>query len=101
MNRLTKLYCGRSKPDGTLVTLPAIEEFLRAEVATQYDDFTVTFTVGYRGVSREYSFVIGVITDPSKYPVDFRPRQIANAYKKAFDQEAVLVTQQEIESELV
>lgn len=99
--KLTKIYCGRSRQDGTLVRHDDILRFLKTEVATQYEAFTVTYTTGYwNGVPVE-SFVIEVITKPVSHHVDFRPKQVANAYKKDFDQQAVMITVQSLDSTLI
>lgn len=99
--RLTKIYCGRSKPDGSLVRLLDIAAFLKAEVATQYEGYTIVYTTGCWNGVQEESFIIEIITDPCKYPTDFRPKQIANVYKTKFKQESVLITTQEIESIII
>jgi len=97
--KLIKIYCGRNTKAGTFVSMKSISEFIKSEVATQYEGFTVYHTLGYWQGKEEISFVIEIITEPGplSHHVDFRPQQIANAYKRNFDQEAVLVTIQEIE----
>lgn len=95
--KLIKMYFGRDKPTGGLVHIHEIHNFISQEVATQYEGFTLAFALRYwRGRSEE-SFTIEV-TDPS---LDFRASQIANAYKARFAQEAVLITSQDVEMELV
>lgn len=97
----TKIYCGRNRQDGTLVRIHDVHKFLAAEVATQYEVFTVTHATGYRYGDQEETFVIEVITHPGALHTDYRPAQIAQAYKTQFDQQAVLITTQEIESNLI
>jgi len=101
MQKLTRIYCGRNRKNGTLVRINDIYNFLRAEVATQYESFTITHATRYWNGQQEETFVIEVITQPVSHHVDFRPKQIANAYKQQFDQEAVLVTVQSVESTVV
>jgi hypothetical protein len=99
--KLTKIYLGRMRRDGTLISYFLIREFLAAEVATQYEGFTIHHTEGHWQGTNEPSIIIEILTDPCKYPVDFRPKQIANAYKVKFDQDCVLITTQEVNGELI
>jgi hypothetical protein len=99
--RLTKIYCDQSCADGTTVDVGDIQDFLRTEVATQYESFSLYFIGGGCKGKKRDSLVIEILTEASKYPVDYRPRQIANAYKKRFDQESVLITYQDVKGELV
>ena len=99
--RSTKLYCGRSRADGSLILLRDVLAFIQAEVATQYEAFTLTHATGYWNGKPEETFVLEFITDTTKFPIDFRPKQIAQAYKKQFNQEAVLITYQDIETVMI
>jgi hypothetical protein len=96
--KLIKIYCGRSKPDGSLIHMTSINEFIQAEVATQYEGFTIIHSEGYWNGKREFSFIIETVVEPGvlSHHVDFRPTQIANAYKKKYSQEDVLVTIQDV-----
>lgn len=95
--KLTKMYFGRNKPDGTMVRMYAFNEFIKNEVATLYDKFIVTHATAYQDGAPEESFTIEVITDPIHTKLDFRPSQIANVYKQRFNQEDVLITVQDVE----
>lgn len=99
--RLTKIHCGQSCSSGAIIPAGKIHEFIREEVATQYESFAFDFIGGGRDGRQEDSLVIEILTEASKYPVDYRPRQIANAYKKRFNQESVLITYQDVKGELV
>ena len=97
----TKLYCGRSRADGSLILLRDVLSFIQAEVVTQYETFTLTYATGYWDGKQEETFILEFITDTTTKREDFRPKQIAQAYKTQFNQDAVLMTSQDIETVMI
>jgi hypothetical protein len=87
------LYFGTAKPDHSAVTLTEWEKFLKEEVTPRFEGFTVWEARGvWKGESEE-SHVLQVVHGPGK---ESEIAAIIEAYKKRFQQEAVLQVRSDV-----
>jgi hypothetical protein len=83
-----QLFLGRNIPDAGKVSKAMMQTFIREEVCPRFDGFTVTEGVGFWKGEQESVTILTFITDE----VD-NVREIADAFKTAFRQESVLMTE--------
>jgi hypothetical protein len=83
-----QLFLGRNIPDAGKVSKAMMQTFIREEVCPRFDGFTVTEGVGFWKGDQENVTILTFITDE----VD-NVREIADAFKTAFRQESVLMTE--------
>ena len=84
-----QLFLGRNIPDSGTVTKAMMTRFIREQVCPRFDGFTVTEGVGFWKGEQEQVTILTFITDDSDSVA-----AIAEAFKTAFRQESVLMTQQ-------
>lgn len=83
-----QLFLGRNIPDAGTVTKAMMQQFIREHVCIRFDGFTVTEGVGFWKGEQENVTILTFITDD----VD-SVREVADAFKTAFRQESVLMTE--------
>jgi len=83
-----QLFLGRNIPDAGKVTPAMMRDFIREEVCPRFDGFTVTEGVGFWKGDQENVTILTFITEDSD-----SVREIADAFKVAFRQESVLMTE--------
>jgi len=86
-----QLFLGRNIPDAGKVTPAMMRDFIREEVCPRFDGFTVTEGVGFWKGEQEQVTILTIITDDV-----WNVTEIATAFKTAFRQESVLVTEQAV-----
>ena len=85
-----RLYCGLSIPGGGTVTQSDLDAFIVAEVEPRFPEgFTVWRARGQWKGGNEETMVIEILHPPTPQ-LDAAVRQIADAYRTRFRQEAVL-----------
>jgi len=83
-----QLFLGRNIPDSGTVTKAMMTRFIREEVCPRFDGFTVTEGVGFWKGDQEQVTILTFITDDADSVAE-----IAEAFKVAFRQESVLMTE--------
>jgi len=83
-----QLFLGRNIPDAGKISKAMMQTFIRDEVCPRFDGFTVTEGVGFWKGEQENVTILTFITDE----VD-NVTAIAEAFKTAFRQESVLMTE--------
>ena len=83
-----QLFLGRNIPDSGTVTKAMMTRFIREQVCPRFDGFTVTEGVGFWKGEQEQVTILTFITDDSDSVAE-----IAEAFKVAFRQESVLMTE--------
>jgi hypothetical protein len=83
-----QLFLGRNIPDSGTVTKAMMTRFIREEVCPRFDGFTVTEGVGFWKGEQEQVTILTFITDDADSVAE-----IAEAFKVAFRQESVLMTE--------
>jgi hypothetical protein len=83
-----QLFLGRNIPDAGTISKAMMQTFIREEVCPRFDGFTVTEGVGFWKGEQENVTILTFITDE----VD-NVTAIAEAFKTAFRQESVLMTE--------
>ncbi len=92
-----RIYLGRTQGD-KLISQPNVEKFIRNYIDPVFDAFTVIDAQGRWKGKGEPSVVIEVITDETQRPsID----AVAAQYALLFNQDAVLVTSQDVTFDLV
>jgi hypothetical protein len=85
-----RLYCGLSIPGGGTVTQADLDAFIASEVEPRFPEgFTVWRARGQWKGGNEETMVIEILHPPTPQ-LDDAIRQIADAYRARFRQEAVL-----------
>jgi hypothetical protein len=87
------LYFGTAKPDHTIVSLTEWENFLKDEVTPRFEGFTVWEAKGSWKGETEASHVLQIVHGPGK---EAEVAAIIDAYKKRFQQEAVLQVRSDV-----
>ena len=87
------LYFGTARPDHTAVSLAEWEKFLKDEVTPRFEGFTVWEARGVWKGESEDSHVLQVVHGPGK---ESEIAAIIEAYKKRFQQEAVLQVRSDV-----
>ena len=83
-----QLFLGRNIPDAGTISKAMMQQFIRDHVCTRFDGFTVTEGVGFWKGEQENVTILTFITED-----DVSVREIADAFKSAFRQESVLMTE--------
>ena len=83
-----QLYLGRNIPGSGKVSKALIQEFIAQEVTPRFDGFTMTEGVGFWKGEQESVTILTFITDEAD-----KVAEIADAFKVAFRQETVLMTE--------
>ena len=83
-----QLFLGRNIPDSGTVTKAMMQTFIREQVCPRFDGFTVTEGVGFWKGDQEQVTILTFITDDADSVAE-----IAEAFKVAFRQESVLMTE--------
>ena len=83
-----QLFLGRNIPDAGQVTPGMMQTFIREQVCPRFDGFTVTEGVGFWKGEQEQVTILTFITDDADSVAE-----IAEAFKVAFRQESVLMTE--------
>ena len=83
-----QLFLGRNIPDSGTVTKAMMQAFIREQVCPRFDGFTVTEGVGFWKGEQEQVTILTFITDDAASVAE-----IAEAFKTAFRQESVLMTE--------
>ena len=83
-----QLFLGRNIPDSGTVTKAMMQTFIREQVCPRFDGFTVTEGVGFWKGEQEQVTILTFITDDAAAVAE-----IAEAFKVAFRQESVLMTE--------
>ena len=83
-----QLFLGRNIPDAGKVSKAMMQTFIREEVCPRFDGFTVTEGVGFWKGEQESVTILTFITDDAN-----SVSEIAEAFKTAFRQESVLMTE--------
>jgi len=83
-----QLFLGRNSPSAGTVTKGMMSDFIRQEVSPRFDGFTMTEGVGFWKGEQESVTILTFITDEAH-----KVAEIADAFKVAFRQESVLMTE--------
>jgi len=83
-----QLFLGRNIPDAGKVSKAMMQTFIREEVCPRFDGFTVTEGIGFWKGEQENVTILTFITDDAASVA-----AIAEAFKAAFRQESVLMTE--------
>ena len=83
-----QLFLGRNIPDAGKVTNPMMAAFILEEVAPRFDGFTSVDGVGFWKGEAEQVTILTFITEDRE-----KVEEIAKAFKTAFRQESVLMTE--------
>jgi hypothetical protein len=83
-----QLFLGRNIPDAGTISKAMMQKFIREEVCIRFDGFTMTEGVGFWKGEQENVTILTFITEDEKSVA-----AIADAFKVAFRQESVLMTQ--------
>ena len=81
-----QLFCGRDIPDGGVVTDDMFNSFIKNELDTLFDGYTISNVLGmWKGVP-EITNCISICTDEYN-----KVLAVANAYKQLFAQDSVAI----------
>src|SRR5262245_22081777 len=94
-----KIYCGRKQPDGSNVTEREWRSFVDSCVRPRFEAFTIQKAEGYWRSMSEPSFVIEIVHPAES--TEANVTEIAADYKRRFNQEAVFVMRNDVETLLV
>ena len=83
-----QLFLGRNIPDAGKISKAMMQTFVREQVCPRFDGFTVTEGVGFWKGEQEQVTILTFITDDADSVAE-----IAEAFKVAFRQESVLMTE--------
>lgn len=83
-----QLFLGRNIADSGTVTNSMMSNFIREEVCSRFDGFTVTEGVGFWKGEQEQVTILTFMTEDSD-----SVEEIAEAFKTQFRQESVLMTE--------
>ena len=84
-----QLFLGRQIPNAGTVTKAMMKQFIRDEVCSRFDGFTITEGIGFWKGEEEKVTILTIITEDA-----WKVSEIAQAFKVGFNQESVLVTEQ-------
>ena len=95
-----KAYFGRDIKGIATVTRKAFDFFLRKEVDSKIKAYNVTDSTGTWDGTKEEGFVLEVLVKGfnASHLIGHQLTRIANLYCQAFNQDAVLITKQEIDA---
>lgn len=96
-----KLYLGRNIGDAGYVSDDEMTEFIDAHIVPVFDGFTTYDVIGYWEGEQENCVIVEIITANNKLATLDLLRTIANKYKEQFHQDAVLLTREPVDMELV
>lgn len=97
---LFRMYFGRNiGPDNRVIGLE-VTQFIHRHIAPVFPGFTVYQGKGFWEEESEDCFIVEIIAEGAGVAM-YDIRIICNAYKKRFNQDAVLVTHQSVNMELV
>ncbi|WP_159084816.1 DUF3574 domain-containing protein [Dongshaea marina] len=88
-----QLYFGLSKPAGGAVSLDEWNTFQQEQIATVFEGFNVSDTVGYYLGKPERSKVVTIVTDGSDLN---KIEAIAKEYDREFGQDSVMMVETKI-----
>src|ERR1700704_2155042 len=94
-----RIYCGRRRRDGRSVSPTDVRAFIDASVRPRFSSFTLHAANGFWRFGHEPSVIIEIVTNRKR--ADEAVHRIAADYKRRFDQEAVLVVRNRVQSALV
>jgi hypothetical protein len=83
-----QLFLGRNIPDAGTISWAMICDFIRDEVSTRFDGFTMIQGTGFWKGEQEDVVILTFITEDRD-----SVQAIADAFKTAFRQESVLMTE--------
>jgi len=83
-----QLFLGRNIPDAGTISKAMLQRFIREQVCPRFDGFTMTEGVGFWKGEQEQVTILTFITDDADSVT-----AIAEAFKSAFRQESVLMTE--------
>tara|TARA_B100002019_G_scaffold280562_1_gene283642 strand:- start:115 stop:429 length:315 start_codon:yes stop_codon:yes gene_type:complete len=86
-----QLFLGRNIPDAGKVTNEMLDAFIATEVTSRFDGFTVTEGIGFWKGQQEKVTILTFITDEAT-----KVAEIADAFKSAFRQDSVLMTEMQM-----
>lgn len=95
MMRSWRIFCGMHRQNGPPVTRLELQDFLRRQVRSRFGSFSVQRTNGFWKAVPEPSAVIEIVDDSPA--AEARVRAIAAAYKRRFEQQAVMVVTSEVD----
>mgnify|MGYP001255764974 CR=1 FL=1 len=83
-----QLFLGRNIRNAGKISKAMMSEFIHQEVATRFDAFTITEGIGFWKGEQENVTILTFITEEAH-----KVSEIADAFKVAFRQETVLMTE--------
>lgn len=83
-----QLFLGRNIPNAGAITKGMMSDFIRQEVSPRFDGFTMIEGVGFWRGEQESVTILTFITDEAH-----KVAEVADAFKVAFRQESVLMTE--------
>ena len=87
-----QLFLGRNIPDAGKITDEMMSDFIKSEVSTRFDGFTVTDGTGFwKGEQEKVAIITFVTADGST-----KVQEIADSFKESFRQDSVLMTETQL-----
>lgn len=102
MNTVIRIYCGRNLNNEfrqSPLTESEFDFFLQDVVVPLYDGFTIIPSQGFWKGKREEVFIIEIVTNCG-WETEQNINTISAAYVSRYNQDAVMITQQEVEASL-
>ena len=102
MDTLVKIYFGRNLNNPYRqeeLTNEEFNSFLQNEVVPLYEGFTINEAIGFWKGQQEKTFVIEILTNHG-IETERKIEHISRTYVSRYNQEAVMITRQEVKSTL-